>query len=342
MQEVKLIIPMAGMGTRLRPQTLLTPKPLFPIAGKPIVEHLVRFLVKELPQNLKVSEVNFIISPNFGEKIEAQLQGIAADLGIQGNIRYQEVALGTAHAVYSAKDSLRGNLIIAFADTLFIADLNAVGKENNDGIIWTKEVEDPRQFGVVITNSEGYIVDMEEKPENPKSNLAIIGVYYLKDGEALKKEIEYLLENDIKSKGEYQLTDALFNLTKKGKKIIPGQVSRWMDCGNRNAVLDTTKEWLSLFHPNSEISENAILENSVLIPPVYIGENVKIKDSVVGPYVSVEKNASISKSVIAESIVKSEAKVEGMHLQRSILGEKSEVKKQAETLDISDFSRVWK
>ncbi len=341
MKEISLIIPMAGMGTRLRPQTLLTPKPMFPIAGKPIVAHLVSFLANNLPEDLRISEINFIIGPHFGEKIEAQLREVASQLGIHGNILYQEEALGTAHAVYCAEKSLQGNVLIAFADTLFIADLKQIGKANNDGIIWTKRVEDPRQFGVVITNSEGYIVDMEEKPEDPKSDLAIIGVYYIKEGEALKKEIEFLLKNDLKSKGEYQLTDALFNLIKKGKKLIPGEVLRWMDCGNRDAVLDTMKEWLELFHSSSEISETANTENSVLIPPVYLGEGVQIKNSVIGPYVSVEQKAVIENSVLRESIVKAEAKINGVNLQRSILGEKSEINRSAETFDISDFSRIY-
>ena len=339
MKELTLIIPMAGMGTRLRPQTLLTPKPLFPIAGKSIVEHLINFIANSTKQQYKIKDTVFIVG-NFGKKVENKLLSIAESINSDGHIVYQKEALGTAHAIYCAKDFLNKNIFIAFADTLFVADFSVINKDI-DGIIWTKKVQDPRQFGVVNLDSYGFIIEMEEKPDEPKSNLAIIGIYFIKDGNALKQEIKYLLDNDIKSKGEYQLTDALYNLIKKGHKLVHGEVSEWMDCGNKDAVLDTHKRWLTLFPENAKINDTAKIENTQVIPPVFIGEKAIIKNSVVGPYVSVEANASVEDSVVKNSIIKSEAVVKNAVLSSSIIGERANVELTTKTLDISDFSRIF-
>ena len=207
---------MAGLGKRMRPHTLTVPKPLIPIAGKPIVQRLVEDIAKVCGEN--VEEVNFIIHSSFGKEVEKRLKAIAESVGAKGLISYQDTPLGTAHAILCAAESLSGNLVVAFADTLFKANFKlAKGHPNT---IWVQKVEDPKPFGVVKLDGNNNITDFIEKPETFVSDLAIIGIYYFQDGENLKNELQYLLENDIKDKGEYQLTNALENMKNKSSLTI--------------------------------------------------------------------------------------------------------------------------
>jgi glucose-1-phosphate thymidylyltransferase len=201
---MKIIVPMAGRGSRLRPHTLTVPKPLVPVAGKPIVQRLVEDITKVCGE--PVDEIAFIIG-DFGDQVEKDLITVAEGLGAKGSIYHQEEALGTAHAILCAKDSLKGNVVVAFADTLFRADFTL--DSSADGIIWVNQIDDPSAFGVVKLNQENVITDFVEKPVEFVSDLAIIGIYYFKDGAYLKDELQYLIDNDIKEKGEYQLTNAL-------------------------------------------------------------------------------------------------------------------------------------
>ena len=214
---MKIIVPMAGMGKRMRPHTLKVPKPLIPVAGKPIVQRLVEDIAGVCEE--KIEEIAFIIGPSFGKEVENMLVNVAEGLGAKGTICYQEEALGTAHAILCAEEALDGKTIIAFADTLFRADFKLDG--DADGIIWVQKIDDPSAFGVIKLDENNVITDFVEKPEEFVSDLAIIGIYYVKDGGALKEELNYLIENDIKDKGEYQLTNALEALKQKGTKFVP-------------------------------------------------------------------------------------------------------------------------
>ncbi|MEP7171677.1 MAG: nucleotidyltransferase family protein, partial [Bacteroidota bacterium] len=224
---MKIIVPMAGMGKRMRPHTLTIPKPLIPLAGKPIVHHLMEDIVKVCPE--KVDEIAFVVGRTFGKEVENQLIKIAESLGAKGTIHYQDEPLGTAHAILSAKPALTGKIIVAFADTLFRTDANI--DANSDGTIWVKQIEDPRQFGVVKVDKNNVITDFVEKPQEFISDLAIIGIYYFKDGINLLSELQYLIDNNIKDKGEYQLTNAMEHMKNKGMKLVPGKVIEWLDCG---------------------------------------------------------------------------------------------------------------
>jgi glucose-1-phosphate thymidylyltransferase len=237
---MRIIVPMAGRGSRLRPHTLTTPKPLLPVAGKPIVQRLVEDLARIY--NGPVEEIVFIVG-NFGQETEQMLLDVATALGSRGRIAYQDEPLGTAHALACAGESLNDEIIIAFADTLFTANFTL--DKAHDGVIWVKQVSDPKAYGVVTVNADGVIDQLVEKPQEFVSDLAIIGIYYVKDGSALHREIRHLLDNDIKTKGEYQLTDALENLKAKGAKFTPGQVDEWMDCGNKDNLLETNSKVLS-------------------------------------------------------------------------------------------------
>ena len=203
---MKIIVPMAGRGSRLRPHTLTVPKPLIPIAGKPIVQRLVEDITKVAGE--KIDEIAFIIG-DFGSEVEASLIQIAESLGAKGTVYTQDEPLGTAHAIKCAENSMQGDVVVAFADTLFKADFSL--DKNSDGVIWVKKVEDPSAFGVVKLDDYGFITDFVEKPKTFVSDLAIIGIYYFKSAEKLMEEINFIMDNKILEGGEYQLTRALEN-----------------------------------------------------------------------------------------------------------------------------------
>jgi glucose-1-phosphate thymidylyltransferase len=333
---MKIIVPMAGMGKRMRPHTLTTPKPLLPIAGKPIVQRLVEDIKKVCPE--KVDEVAFIIG-HFGKDVENNLLNIASGIGAKGTIYYQEAALGTAHAILCAEESLNGKIVVAFADTLFKADF--VLDDTRDGIIWVQKVEDPRPFGVVKVDNLNIITEFAEKPEQFVSDLAIIGIYYFKDGENLKKELQFLINNNIKDKGEFQLTSALENMKSKGLKFSPGKVIEWLDCGNKDSTVHTNQRVLEYNKGNGLISKNHISQNSVIIEPCYIGENVKLINSVVGPYVSVGNNTVIEDSVIKNSIVQTHSKIAGANIHNSMCGNYVDLKNSTGEMSIGDYSTQY-
>lgn len=331
---MRIIVPMAGMGKRMRPHTLTVPKPLIPIAGKPIVQRLVEDIAKVC--NEKVEEIAYIIGPTFGKEVEQSLIKVAESLGAKGTIYYQEEALGTAHAIMCAKDSIDGKVVVAFADTLFKADFKMDTAQ--EGIIWVQKVDDPKPFGVVKMDDKGVITDFVEKPQEFISDLAIIGIYYFKDGAYLRSELQYLLDNDIKDKGEYQLTNALENMKNKGAKFTPGKVTEWLDCGNKDATVYTNQRVLEFIKGNGLVSKSAVSSNSVIIEPCYIGENVKISGSVIGPYVSVGDNSVIENSVVKNSIIQKSTKINCANISNSMIGNHVEYKGKQAELSMGDYT----
>ena len=326
---------MAGMGKRMRPHTLTIPKPLISIAGKPIVQRLSEGIVKVAGQ--EVDEIAFIIG-DFGAEVEQTLIGIAESLGAKGTIYYQREALGTAHAINCAADSLQGNVIVAFADTLFDADFKLA--DEKDGIIWTHKVEDPSAFGVVKKAADGVITDFVEKPAEFVSDEAIIGIYYFRDGENLQKELQYLMDNNIVKGGEYQLTDALENMKLKGLKFYSGQVDEWLDCGNKDATVYTNNRVLALSKDEKLMADSAKFSNTHIIQPCYIGEDVVIENSVVGPHVSIGSNTVIKQSVISNSIIGTDTNIDGGFIDNSMIGNSVVYKKSAADLSMGDFSTL--
>lgn len=333
---MNIIIPMAGLGKRMRPHTLTTPKPLLPIAGKPIVHRLVEDIAKVCPE--KINKIGFIIHPGFGKEVEENLKKIAKEVGAEGKIYYQHEALGISHALLSAKDLFTGKVIVAFADTLFKAEFKL--DTSKDGIIWVQQVQDPSQFGVVSLNDKNEIIDFVEKPSTFVSDLAIIGIYFFRNGEDLGKEMQYLIDNDIREKGEYQFTTALQNMNRKGAKFIPGRVSEWLDCGNKNVTVQTNQRYLEFIKDQKLVSAKAKLINSVIIPPCFVGDNTVIENTVIGPYVSVGENAYIKDSRIMNSIIQSNTKISRAVLENSMLG--NFVNFEAKPLDLSvgDFNTI--
>jgi len=321
------------MGKRMRPHTLTIPKPLLKIAGKPIVQRLVEDIAKVCKE--KIEEIDFIIG-DFGQDAENMLLSIASDAGAKGKIFYQDTPLGTAHAVLRAEKSLNGKIIIAFADTLFKADF--ILDESRDGIIWVHQVDNPSAFGVVKVDKNDVITEFLEKPKAFVSNLAIIGIYYFRDGEYLKKELQYLVDHNLQKNGEFQLTDALENMKQKGMAFHTGKVLEWLDCGNKEATVYTNKRILELCKGEKLIADSAIVENSIIIPPCYVGENVKLTNSIIGPHVSVGENTVIDYSVITDSIVQSNAKISCVNLDNSMIGNYVEYYGGKKDVSIGDYT----
>ncbi len=332
---MKIIVPMAGRGSRLRPHTLTVPKPLIPVAGKPIVQRLVEDIASVC--NEAIEEIAFIIG-DFGTAVEEHLKEVAASLGAVGKIYHQEEALGTAHAILCAKEIMEGKTIVASADTLFRADFKL--DDSKDGIIWVQQVEDPKAFGVVKLDENNIITDFVEKTEEFVSDLAIIGIYYFKDGAYLRENLQYLIDNDIKDKGEYQITDALERMKKAGIQFAPGQVIEWLDCGNKNATVATNQRVLEFIKAEKTVADSALVENSVVIPPCYIGENVNIKNSVIGPHVSIGDNSSVEGAVISNSIIQTNTTLSGFNCTNSMIGNHSKISKAPEAVSIGDFNEL--
>lgn len=333
---MNIIIPMAGKGKRLRPHTLTIPKPLLPVAGKPIVQRLVEDIAEVVGQ--KIENIGFVTG-RFGEQVEQQLMQIAASVGARGSIHYQDEALGTAHAILCAGPLLNGNVMVAYADTLFKAGFQMDVKK--EGSIWVSRVDNPEQFGVVKLDEKGAIEGFHEKPKSFVSDLAIIGIYYFRDGNILREELQFLLDQKITTGGEYGITDGLQNLMNKGVAFHTETVEEWLDCGNKDAIVDTNRQVLENGKESAfRIAEDVILDDALVIQPCYIAKGVKISKSIVGPYVSIGSNSLIRQSVIRNSIIQDEAIVENKLLENSMIGNFAMVKGQFETYSLGDFNKL--
>jgi len=329
---MKLIIPMAGIGKRMRPHTLTVPKPLLPVAGKPMVQHLVEDIAATIKG--EIEEIGFVIG-HFGTEVENHLLNVAKKLGAKGKIFYQEEALGTAHAVMCAAELLEGNVVVAFADTLFRGEFTV--DTSHEGIIWVQKVDDPKPFGVVKLDKQNIITDFVEKPVEFVSDLAIIGIYYFKNGGYLKKELQYLLDNDIKEKGEYQLTNALENMKQKGTKFSVAQVSEWLDCGSKANMLHTNKRLLETKKPQKHSSAQII--SSTIIEPCYIAENTTIINSVVGPFASIGSHNHIENSIISDTIIQDRCRIISANITDSMIGSHVHYVSKQECLNWGDYNQ---
>lgn len=332
---MNLIIPMAGMGKRMRPHTLTVPKPLLPIAGKPIVQRLVEDVARLCGE--PIAEIAFVVG-RFGAEVEARLLAIAGAVGATGRICYQDEALGTAHAVLCGQDVMYGPVIVAYADCLFKADQPlTLGSE---AVIVVQRVVDPSAFGVVSLDTDGAITGFVEKPKTFVSDLAIIGVYYFPDGGALQRELRYLIDNDLKENNEYQLTNALENLRRHGTRFVPGQVEEWLDCGNKASTVQTNQRYLEYLRDTELVARSARVINSVLIPPVFLGENAYVENTVLGPHVSVGSGTRIVRSVVRNSIVQENSTLTDLLLSDSMVGNHAVIEGRTADLSVGDYNVI--
>lgn len=331
---MKLIVPMAGRGTRVRPHSHVTPKPLLAVKGRTIVERIVDTFARVMPET--PDEGVFVLGPDFGDEIRDKLRSICEERGMTAQFPIQEEALGTAHAVYCAGEHLSGDGIVVFADTLFDME-DTVELGDADVVAWVKHVEDPSRFGIAVRDGER-VTKLIEKPEEPISHEALIGIYYVRNLADLQTEIQYLLDHDLRGKGgEYQLTDAFDRMLQGGKVFKTASATAWMDCGTIPALLETTGKILDR---ESEDLHQGAVQDSIIHDPVYIGPGATVKGSVVGPHVSIEEGAEVSGSVMRDSIVFAEGTVEQSVLKDSIVGQHAAVHGRARTVNVGDHSEI--
>ncbi|ADV48843.1 Nucleotidyl transferase [Cellulophaga algicola DSM 14237] len=335
---MKIIVPMAGRGSRLRPHSLTVPKPLIPVAGKPIVHRLVTDIASVL--NEEIEEIAFILGDPafFGDEVVESLKALAIELGAKPSIYRQLDPKGTGHAIMCAEPSLSGPAVIAYADTLIRADFDL--DKDADSVIWTKRVENPSAYGVVNLNDKNEIVELVEKPETFVSDQAVIGIYYFKDVAVLKKELQYVLDHNIINGGEYQINDGIKRMMANGKVFKTGAVTEWMDCGNKAVTIETNQRMLGFLEKDGEplIAKSAKLENANIIEPCFIGENVILKDATVGPFVSIGNNTVIENSTVKNSLIQSHTKISNANLDNAMIGNHVVFNGNFESISIGDYS----
>jgi len=339
-KKMKIIVPMAGRGSRLRPHTLTVPKPLIPVAGKPIVHRLVEDIAKVLDQ--PIDEIAFILGDPafFGDDIVESLEGLAKSLNAKASIYRQDQPLGTGHAIMSAKESLSGPAVVAYADTLIKADFKL--DKDADAVIWTKKVANPEAFGVVNLNEKNEIIELVEKPKEFVSDQAVIGIYYFKDIAVLKEKLEEVLDENLMHGGEYQINDGIKKMMAEDRIFKTGTVDEWMDCGNKNVTVETNGRMLNFLHQDGEklISDSVKITNSEITEPCYIGENVELVNAKIGPNVSVGDGTKITDAEVKNSLIQTFAEVRNAKLDNAMIGNFAKFDGNFTQISIGDYSTL--
>lgn len=328
---MKVLIPVAGAGTRLRPHTYTQPKPLMPVAGKAILAHIIDELVKA-----GFREFIFVIG-YLGDKVRDFVELNYKNYKCQFVIQEQRQGLG--HAIWTARDVLKQEkeLFIALGDTVFDMDLTAMltSKTTTLGV---HAVDDPRQFGVVDLDEKGFVSRVTEKPRMPRSNLAIVGLYKILEVNALLMSLEYNIKNNLKTNGEFQLADALQTMINQGIKMTTVPVNNWFDCGKKEIMLQTNAQLLQ--KNNVYDVDLPVFDNTIIIHPVSIGEDCDIKDSIIGPYVTIAAHTRIDASIIRDSIIGSYSSLREIILNHSIIGSDTAVRGIRRSLNIGDNTEI--
>ena len=330
---------MAGRGSRLRPHTLNTPKPMLPVAGMPIVSRLVRDIVKLLDQ--PVTNIGFVLGDPvfFGDEVVDELQQLAKELGAKAHIFRQFKALGTGHAILCAESLLSGPTVIAYADTLIRADFTL--DSNADATIWVKKVKNSEAYGVVETNDKGEIKGLVEKPQTQVSDLAVIGIYYFKQAADLKDELTAVMDEKLTRGREYQINDGILRMIQKGKRFTTAEVSEWMDCGNPAITVETNQRMLGILETEGELLEGTYTNNnSIVIPPCFIADGVEIHNSTIGPFVSIGPETRIENSTIENSMIQSSCVLRGVKLKDSMLGNHVKYNGDFSVVSIGDYTEL--
>jgi len=336
---MKIIVPMAGRGSRLRPHSLTVPKPLIPVAGQPIVHRLVKDIAKILKQ--PIDEIAFVLGDLafFGDDVVKSLKELSESLRAKCSIYRQDQPLGTGHAIMCAKESLSGPAVIAYADTLIRADFNL--DQNADSVIWVKQVDKPEAFGVVKLNNKDEIVELVEKPKDFVSDLAVIGIYYFKDVSVLKQELQQVLDNNIVNGGEYQINDGIKGMMANGAVFKTGQVDEWMDCGNKAVTIETNSRMLGFLNADGDeqlVSDSVKLENSSIIEPCFVGKNVVLINSTIGPNVSIGKDCVIKNSTVKNSLIQTKTSINNANLDEAMIGNNAVFNGDFTKISIGDYS----
>lgn len=338
-ETLKIIVPMAGWGTRMRPHTFSKPKPLVSVAGRTTLEHLLD-MFKTLP-NPENTEYIFIVGPFLGESqipafIKETFPNMKAHYIVQKDMK------GQSHAFSLAREYLCGPMIICFADTLIETDFSFIANEQADGVAWVMAVPDPRRFGVAEVGSDGWVTRLIEKPQTVENNLAIVGCYYFKSAERLLAAIDEQIKQDIQLNGEFFLADAVTLMLKDGARVRVEEITTWLDTGTIEATLDTNKALLERGSANKTQSEK---HNGVeVLAPSFVHPSAEIVNSVIGPYASIGANSRIANSRIEESIVESDCEIQSVVLSRSLIGRQARVQGRGDgqvmQLNVGDHSSV--
>ena len=313
-QTLKIIIPMAGLGSRLRPLTWSRPKPLVSLAGATVLDHLLATFAT-VP-NSENAEYVFIMSPGQQELIQAHMQKFYPKIKV--HYVEQPEKKGQSDALYHAHEHLNGPALVVFSDTLIEVDFSCIADEKMDAIAWVKAVPDPRRFGVAEIDSRGLVTRLIEKPNDMNNNLAVVGCYFFNDGKKLIDAIDEQIERKIALRGEYYLTDAINLMLERRASMRTEQVKVWLDAGTSEALLDTNRYLLE--HGKANITEQKAFDDNVIIPPVFIHPEARVNRSIVGPHVSIGSGSLIHNSVIKDSILSQGAHITNAHLEGSLLG----------------------
>ena len=337
-ESLKIVIPMAGWGTRMRPHTWSKPKPLVSVAGKTSLEHLLD-MFKSIPNPENV-EFIFIVGPFLGELqipifIKENYPNLKAHYVVQHEMK------GQSHALALAREHLHGPMIMCFSDTLMETDFSFLSKEEADGVAWVMPVEDPRRFGVAEEGADGWVRRFIEKPQSMDNNLVVVGCYYFKDSDTLLAAIDDQMKRGVMLKNEYFLTDAISIMIEGGAKVRTQKISTWLDTGTIEATLDTNKILLEKIGSKVEKFKGSNVE---IVEPVSIHESAEINNSKIGPYASIGANCKIENSQIAESILEADCEINDSALSRSLIGRQAKVKGRGDgrvmQLNVGDTSSI--
>ena len=339
-ESIKIVIPMAGWGTRMRPHTWSKPKPLVSVAGKTSLEHVMD-MFKTLPDP-ENAEFVFIVGPYLGELqvpafIKENYPKLKAHFVVQHEMK------GQSHALWLSREYLKGPMIMCFSDTLMETDFSFLDKEAADGVAWVMPVEDPRRFGVAEEGADGWVTRFIEKPQSMDNNLVVVGCYYFRSAEQVLAAIDDQMKRGVMLKNEYFMTDAISIMIEGGAKVRTNKIGTWLDTGTIEATLDTNRILLDRGADNS--SEAATRPTVKIVPPVFIHPTAEVDSAVIGPYVSIGANCKISAAVIQDSIIEEGTQIKRAALKRSLIGSNCHIegqtdKEEASSLNIGDNSSV--
>jgi len=333
-KPLKIVIPMAGFGTRLRPLTWSMPKPLVPLAGGTVLDHVVN-MFRTVP-DFNSAEFVFILGPLMGDQIQAYMEENYPDWHVDYAV--QPEMKGQSDAFWQAREYLHGPMLMAFSDTLIENDFSFLNSETFEGIAWVKQVPDPRRFGVADVNGGGAVTRLVEKPQDLSNNLAVVGCYYFKEAENLISAIEDQMERKISLKGEFYLADAVNIMLDRGLRMRTEKVDIWLDAGTPEALLDTNQYLLE--HDRDNTDQYRHLEDCVLLPPVNIHPKARVSQSILGPNLSVGAGAVIQNSSLRDSIIASGSHITNSALETSIIGHNVTVSGQRGKFNLGDNSWI--
>lgn len=332
-QTLKVVIPMAGLGTRLRPHTWSKPKQLVSVAGKPVLDHVLDML-STLPDQQNVELINIV--GYLGEQIEDHIQENYPH--IKSHFVVQENPRGQSHAIYLAREYLAGPMMVVFADTLIETDLSNLAHEPLDAIAWVKPVPDPRRFGVAILDQDGRVTRLIEKPQEMDNNLVVVGFYYFRSAEALIAAIEEQMARDVQLKGEFFLADAINIMLENGLKMRPEKIDTWLDAGTPEALLETNRYLLENGHSN--IPTISTRSGVVIKQPVFVHPTSELENCVIGPFASIGARTKVSNSVVRDSILEDESRVQNVILENSLIGRRAQIIRKPGTINAGDNTIV--